>query len=77
VLIEVADTGDGIAPDAREQVFEPFYRGSREAARDSDGAGLGLAICRAIVETHGGRIWIGPSDEGTRVRFSLPNGHGG
>jgi signal transduction histidine kinase len=72
VLIEVADTGDGIAPDALERVFEPFYRGPREAARNSEGAGLGLAICRAIVETHGGRIWIAPSTQGTRVRFSLP-----
>jgi signal transduction histidine kinase len=76
VLIEVADTGDGIAPDAREHVFEPFYRGPEDAARDSDGAGLGLTICRAIVETHGGHIWIAASEQGTRVRFSLPNGSG-
>jgi signal transduction histidine kinase len=74
VMIEVADTGDGIAPDALARVFEPFYRGPRDAARDSDGAGLGLAICRAIVENHGGRIWIGPSEQGTHVRFSLPSG---
>jgi signal transduction histidine kinase len=73
VQIEVADTGDGILDEDRARVFEPFYRGGREAARDSDGAGLGLAICRAIVETHGGHIWIGPSEQGTRVRFSLPS----
>jgi signal transduction histidine kinase len=73
VQIEVADTGDGILDDDRARVFEPFFRGSGEAARDSQGAGLGLAICRAIVETHGGRIWIGPSEQGTRVRFSLPS----
>jgi signal transduction histidine kinase len=72
ITIEVADTGAGISPDARERVFEPFYRGPQEAARNSEGAGLGLAICRAIVETHGGRIWIAPSERGTRVRFSLP-----
>lgn len=76
VQIEVADTGDGIPAGDREHIFEPFYRGAREAARDSEGAGLGLAICRAIVETHGGRIWIGPSEQGTTVRFSLPNGAG-
>jgi signal transduction histidine kinase len=76
VQIEVADTGDGIPADDREHVFEPFYRGPREAARDSEGAGLGLAICRAIVETHGGRIWIAPSEQGTTVRFSLPRGAG-
>jgi signal transduction histidine kinase len=73
IQIEVADTGDGILDDDRARVFEPFFRGSGEAARDSQGAGLGLAICRAIVETHGGRIWIGPSEQGTRVRFSLPS----
>jgi signal transduction histidine kinase len=76
VQIEVADTGDGIPAGDREHIFEPFYRGAREAARDSEGAGLGLAICRVIVETHGGRIWIGPSEQGTTVRFSLPNGAG-
>jgi signal transduction histidine kinase len=76
VQIEVADTGDGIPAGDRERIFEPFYRGARETARDSEGAGLGLAICRAIVETHGGRIWIGPSEQGTTVRFSLPNGAG-
>jgi signal transduction histidine kinase len=73
VQIEVADTGDGIMDEDRARVFEPFYRGGSEAARDSEGAGLGLAICRAIVETHGGHIWIGPSEQGTRVRFSLPS----
>ena len=73
VQIEVADTGDGILDEDRARVFEPFYRGGREAARDSEGAGLGLAICRAIVETHGGQIWIGADEQGTRVRFSLPS----
>jgi signal transduction histidine kinase len=73
IQIEVADTGDGISDEDRSRAFEPFYRGGGEAACDSDGAGLGLAICRAIVETHGGQIWIGPSDQGTRVSFSLPS----
>jgi signal transduction histidine kinase len=73
VQIEVADTGGGISDEDRSRAFEPFYRGGGEAARDSDGAGLGLAICRAIVETHGGHIWIRPSEKGTRVRFSLPS----
>lgn len=73
IQIEVADTGQGISDEDRARVFEPFYRGGHEAARDSDGAGLGLAICRAIVETHGGQIWIGPSEQGTRVSFSLPS----
>lgn len=72
IEIEVADTGAGISPGERAQVFEPFYRGGSDAARDTDGAGLGLAISRAIVESHGGRIWLPPPGHGTRIRFSLP-----
>jgi signal transduction histidine kinase len=72
IEIEVADTGAGIPPEERERVFETFYRGGADAARDTDGAGLGLAVARAIVETHGGRIWLPPAAQGTRVRFSLP-----
>ena len=72
IEIEVADTGDGIAARDREQVFEAFYRGGADAARTSAGAGLGLAVSRAIVEAHGGKIWLPESDTGTRVRFSLP-----
>jgi signal transduction histidine kinase len=72
VEIEVADSGAGIAPDDRERVFEPFFRGGAEAARPSNGAGLGLAISRAIVEAHGGRIWLADAPAGTSVRFSLP-----
>jgi signal transduction histidine kinase len=74
IEVEVADTGEGIAPGERASVFEPFHRGGDDASRAGDGAGLGLAISRAIVETHGGSIWIAPADSGTRVRFSLPAG---
>ena len=72
VEIEVADTGEGIAPQDRERVFEPFFRGGAEAARPRGGAGLGLAISRVIVEAHGGRIWLEEAPKGTRVRFSIP-----
>jgi signal transduction histidine kinase len=72
IEIEVADSGDGIAPDERERVFTAFYRGGTDAARTTAGAGLGLAVSRAIVEAHGGRIWLADSAVGTRVRFSLP-----
>ena len=72
VEVEVADTGVGIDAGEREQVFEPFFRGEQNGARSRTGAGLGLTICRAIVEAHGGQIWLAPSSEGASVRFSLP-----
>jgi signal transduction histidine kinase len=72
VEIEVADTGDGIAPGERTRVFDAFYRGGGDAARSGDRSGLGLAVSRAIVEAHGGRIWIADSARGARVRFNLP-----
>jgi signal transduction histidine kinase len=69
VEIEVADDGEGIPEADGERVFEAFYRG--DDARSEDGAGLGLAISRAIVEAHGGRIWLDQGTPGTRVRFTL------
>jgi signal transduction histidine kinase len=72
VEVEVADTGEGLPPGDREWAFEPFYRGGAGAARSGDGTGLGLTICRAIVEAHGGEIWLADSPRGARVRFSLP-----
>lgn len=70
VEVEVADDGEGIPAGDGERVFEAFYRG--DASRGEDGAGLGLAISRAIVEGHGGRIWVEDGMPGTRVRFTLP-----
>jgi signal transduction histidine kinase len=72
IEVEVADNGDGIAPEERERVFTAFYRGGFDSARTGAGAGLGLAVSRAIVEAHGGRIWLAETPVGTRVRFSLP-----
>jgi signal transduction histidine kinase len=70
VEIEVADTGAGIPAGQRERVFDPFVRG--EEARSQGGAGLGLAISRAIVEAHQGRIWLADREAGTSVRFVIP-----
>ena len=77
VEIEVADTGEGISAGDRERIFEPFVQGADRSARTDGSAGLGLAISRAIVEAHGGRIWVVADDSvgptaGARVRFSLP-----
>jgi signal transduction histidine kinase len=70
IEVEVADTGSGIPASERERVFEPFFRG--DVSRGRGGSGLGLSICRAIIEVHGGRIWLDSTDDGTRVRFTLP-----
>jgi len=69
VEVEVADNGEGIPAGDGERVFEAFYRG--DAARGEDGAGLGLAISRAIVEAHGGKIWFEDGAPGTKVHFTL------
>ena len=70
VEVEVDDEGEGISPADGDRVFEAFYRG--DASRGEDGAGLGLAISKAIVEAHGGKIWLEPGAPGARIRFTLP-----
>ena len=70
IEVEVADTGNGVPAEQRDRVFDPFFRG--DAARQDGGAGLGLAISRAIVEAHGGTIWLAEAPVGTSVRFRLP-----
>jgi signal transduction histidine kinase len=73
IVVEVADTGEGIAPDDLPRIFEHFYRGEKSRSRATGGAGLGLAIARGIVEAHGGRIWAASQPEhGTRIAFTLP-----
>lgn len=70
VEVEVADSGEGVPAGEGERVFDAFYRG--DSSRGEGGAGLGLAISRAIVEAHGGRIWLEDGGPGTRVHFTLP-----
>lgn len=71
-VIEIADNGEGIAPDELEKIFDRFYRGSK--ARTFDGSvGLGLAISKRIVEDLGGRIWAkSRRGEGTSFMISFP-----
>ncbi|NTU81889.1 MAG: two-component system sensor histidine kinase KdbD, partial [Chloroflexales bacterium] len=71
VQVEVADRGPGLAPGDERRVFAKFFRGGASRSRGS--SGLGLAICKGMVEAHGGRIWAenGPGG-GAVFRFTLP-----
>ena len=77
LVVSVSDEGPGLPAGREEALFEKFVRGQRESA--TPGVGLGLAICRAIVEAHAGRIWTEPGDgappmRGARFCFTLPLG---
>jgi len=68
VTLSVADNGPGIAEEHRERVFGVFER----LDNTQEGTGIGLAVCKRIVETSGGRIWIADSETGTDMRISVP-----
>jgi two-component system OmpR family sensor kinase len=77
LCFSVVDDGPGIAPGDRERVFERLYRTDPSRARsgsEGSGAGLGLAIVRAIAEAHGGSVRAdsGPGGRGTRIELRLP-----
>ena len=73
VLLSVRDTGIGIAEHEQERLFERFYRTSAATARAVAGAGLGLTVCKAIVDAHGGSIEVeSRTGAGTTVRVRLP-----
>jgi signal transduction histidine kinase/CheY-like chemotaxis protein len=73
VLISVADTGPGIAPEAQERIFEPFQQLDSSIRRRYGGSGLGLSISRRFVEMHGGKMWLESRvGAGTAITFSLP-----
>jgi signal transduction histidine kinase len=76
VEIAVLDAGPGVDPRDRERIFEPYVQAGE--SRKAGGLGLGLAICRRIVEAHGGRIGVEPRPQGgSRFAFTLPAGESG
>ena len=67
VLVTVCDTGPGVAPENLERVFESFF------TTKSSGVGIGLSICRSILEGHGGSLWANANEpRGARFQFTLP-----
>ena len=71
-LVEVRDSGPGIDPGHLERVFEPFY------TTKASGVGMGLSICRSIIDGHGGRLWVSANEpRGAVFQFTLPGGQEG
>jgi predicted ATPase/signal transduction histidine kinase len=67
VVVSIEDTGTGLDPALAQQIFEPFF------TTKADGLGMGLSVCRSIIEAHGGRLWTSPrAPHGTALHFSLP-----
>ena len=67
VEVSVVDTGPGLAPQVTEKLFQPFV------TTKGSGMGMGLSICQAIVDSHGGRLWVEDNPGGgTIFRFTLP-----
>ncbi len=67
VLVAVEDTGTGLDPATADRIFDPFF------TTKSDGLGMGLSICRSIIDAHGGRLWVSPGVlYGTVFRFTVP-----
>jgi two-component system sensor histidine kinase KdpD len=73
VQINVSDQGPGIPPAEHKKVFKAFKRGENVENGSVQGAGLGLAICKGLVEAHGGRIWIKKKNTpGATISFTIP-----
>jgi signal transduction histidine kinase len=72
VSLTVEDNGIGIKPEKANKLFQKFYHIYTEATRRHGGTGLGLVICRGIVEAHGGKVWVDKTyKNGTAIKFTL------
>jgi len=70
LLVAVGDSGPGIAPENRERIFESFF------TTKAGGVGIGLSICRSIIDAHGGRLWVDAHQpRGAVFKFTLPVHH--
>jgi signal transduction histidine kinase len=71
ILISVADTGIGIAPEDQEKIFDEFHQVRSGISDKTPGTGLGLSLTKRLVEMHGGRIWVESEGEGKGARFGF------
>jgi signal transduction histidine kinase len=77
IEVQISDTGIGITPEQQAQLFMPFYRADHALLRHERGTGLGLSIVRALVDLHGGRVWVrSQPDVGSTFAFILPGQRG-
>lgn len=73
VIFEIADNGTGVEPKSLTRIFDTLYREDKARSNVNDGSGLGLAVCRQIVELHGGMIWAqSNAEKGLSIFISLP-----
>jgi histidine kinase len=74
IFVSVTDTGIGISPDHKENIFTRFYRVDKSRSRVGGGSGIGLTITKYLVEAHGGRIWVESDglNQGSTFTFLLP-----
>jgi signal transduction histidine kinase len=73
LVIEIADSGSGVAPDALDRIFDRFGRGDEVRSRTTGGVGLGLAIVDAVAKAHGGSCTVTPRRKGTVFSLRLPD----
>jgi signal transduction histidine kinase len=75
IIIAIKDNGRGIPMDAIDKIFKKFYQVDTSLTREQGGSGLGLPICKGIIEAHGGRIWAQSQlEKGSIFSFTLPKG---
>ena len=73
VQISIQDTGEGISPDELEKVFQKFYQVEKRKLGRKTGTGLGLPLCRKLVDAHGGKVWVeSQPGKGSKFIFTLP-----
>ena len=73
IVVQVSDTGEGIAPEDLPYVFDRFYRADQSRSRATGGGGMGLAIVKGIIEAHGGRVAVESRPQrGSTFSFTLP-----